>query len=173
LLCFQRLNRLDFWLRNLGFRRFFFRSGLFARFSEQFEKTVDPIESATPPVPAFLSAATESYWSDIGVARCPFAAFPATPARDARLIGIKSQKSKRGGIKPLCLHQPGGRDRFKKLVRHEETQRPFFIAGRQIRMGEMNMGERPFARVPKFARPPELGEDIRLDGLLVGRREQS
>jgi hypothetical protein len=26
-------------------------------------------------------------------------------------------------------------------VRHEETQRPFFITSRQFRMGQMNMGE--------------------------------
>jgi hypothetical protein len=115
--------------------------------------------AAVPPVP--------------GAATCPFAAFPPTPGRDARLIGSEFQEVERGGIKPLRLHHPGGRDSgLKKLVRHKQTQRLFVAARRQAGMGEMNMGERFLALGPAFAGAPKLGDNASLDWALIGRLEQ-
>jgi hypothetical protein len=52
-----------------------------------------------------------------GAATCPFAACPATPGRDARLIGVIFQQSERRGIKALRLHQDRWRD-----------AKPFFVS---------------------------------------------
>jgi hypothetical protein len=56
---FRRLRQLIFGLRDIGFRRFLFWSRLFAPFSKQFEKAVDPLESATLSRPAFHSVAVD------------------------------------------------------------------------------------------------------------------
>jgi hypothetical protein len=172
------------WLRNLWLARLFFRSRLFAPFSEQFEETVDPIESAAPSMPA---AATESYRSDIGVvacrpavfppipgvAACPFAAFPATPGRNTRLIRIEFQEGERRWIKPLRFHQhPGCNASFDEFVRHEETQRPIRAAGQQAGVGQMNMGEGFLALGPALAGAPELCDNASLHRLLISRRKQ-
>jgi hypothetical protein len=100
-------------------------------------------------------AATERYRSEIGGVACwfavfppipraarPFATFPATPGRDARLIGIIFLRSERRGIKTLRLDQRLRRDPgFDEFVRHDEAQRLMRAAGRQAGMGEMNMRE--------------------------------
>ncbi|MGA7386267.1 MAG: hypothetical protein WBW81_16685 [Methylocella sp.] len=78
-----------------------------------------------------------------GAATCPFAAFPATSGRDARLIGIVFQEREWRGIKTLRLHQRPRRDPgFDEFVRYEQPQRLHFAAGRQTCVSEMDMGER-------------------------------
>ena len=106
-----RTNRLGLLLHNLWLARFFSLSRPFAGFSEQFEETVDPMESANPSMPSVV----ESDRSDIGVVACRWAAFPATPGghapsrhKPARQVDGKNphgpgrgSRANPGGARPL------------------------------------------------------------------------
>ncbi|MGH6813654.1 MAG: hypothetical protein ACREDM_15375 [Methylocella sp.] len=73
----------------------------------------------------------------------------------------------------MRLHQ--GRRRglgFDEFVRNVKARRPFFAARREAGMGVMNMAKRLFAFVPALASAPKLGENIRPDLPLIGRREK-
>ena len=99
----------------------------------------------------------------------------ALPAGQRGCAGLKwaFNKASGAGSKPCAFIKAAGVTPASMwFLRHEQPQRQFFITSRQICMGEMDMGERFLALVPKLAGAPKLGEDVKLDGLLISRGEQ-
>lgn len=84
--------------------------------------------------------------------------FPAG-ARDSAGLKLAFNMSSGAGSKPCAfIKATGGGPGLKMLVRHEQPQGLRFAAGRQSGIGDVKMGERLLAIVPKLRRPAQFGE---------------
>ncbi|HTV34775.1 MAG TPA: hypothetical protein VME69_17060 [Methylocella sp.] len=93
------------------------------------------------------------------------------PAGTRGRAGLKIFKN--SGSNPCAsMSSAGAKPASSKFLGDEEAQSAFFIASRQIRLRQMNLGERLFTVVPEFAGAANAPERTNRERRIIGRGEQ-